>query len=171
MCLPLRSMANIWFFLNFDNYCMGPSVRQLIAMMVPSVYELISHIYFVSCIKYVYDWKIKYLSIYLSMLVTMATYILCCLPWLRIYYARYHGYWYVGYHGYWYIMLVIWYAGYLVTYILCWLPWLLMYHAGYHGYWYIMLVTMVTDILCWLPWLLMYHSGCHGYWYAGYHGY
>ena len=43
------------FFLNFDNYCMGPSVRQLIAMMVPSVYELISHIYFVSCIKYVYD--------------------------------------------------------------------------------------------------------------------
>ena len=61
--LPLRSMANIWFFLNFDNYCMGPSVRQLIAMMVPSVCELISHIYFVLCIKYVYDWKIKYLSI------------------------------------------------------------------------------------------------------------
>ena len=51
------------FFLNFDNYCLGPSVRQLIAMMVPSVYELISHIYFVSCIKYVYDWKIKYISI------------------------------------------------------------------------------------------------------------
>ena len=42
------------FFFNFDNYCMGPSVRQLIAMMVPSVYELTSHIYFVSCIKYVY---------------------------------------------------------------------------------------------------------------------
>ena len=43
------------FFLIVDNYCVGPSVRQLIAMMVPSVYELISHIYFVSCIKYVYD--------------------------------------------------------------------------------------------------------------------
>ena len=40
--LPLQSMAIILFIFIFDNYCMGPSVRQLIVMMVPSVYELIS---------------------------------------------------------------------------------------------------------------------------------
>ena len=33
-------MAIIYIFI-FDDYCMGPSVRQVIAMMVPSVYELV----------------------------------------------------------------------------------------------------------------------------------
>ena len=55
MCFATAEYGYYMIFLIFDNYCMGPSVRQLIAMMVPSVYELISHIYFVSCIKYVYD--------------------------------------------------------------------------------------------------------------------
>ena len=60
MCFILYVFATAEYgyymiFFNFDNYCMGLSVRQLIAMMVPSVYELISHIYFVSYIKYVYD--------------------------------------------------------------------------------------------------------------------
>ena len=55
MCFATAEYGYYMIFLIFDNYCMGPLVRQLIAMMVPSVYELISHIYFVSCIKYVYD--------------------------------------------------------------------------------------------------------------------
>ena len=67
MCFATAEYDYYMIFFIFDNYCMGPSVRQRIAIMVPSVYELISHIYFVSCIKYVHDWRInKYLSIYLS---------------------------------------------------------------------------------------------------------